>query len=55
MKVWLVSSGQCVKTFNEHSAAVTDVCWTQAGRAMLSASLDGAFDLCEALTEEVTL
>ncbi|KAK5985744.1 hypothetical protein GCK32_009957, partial [Trichostrongylus colubriformis] len=28
-------------TFDEHTSAVTGICWTQSGKAILSASLDG--------------
>jgi periodic tryptophan protein 2 len=48
VKVWSAKTGFCVVTFTEHQGGVTGVTWTQAGKAVLSASLDGsvrAFDL----------
>ncbi|KAF0297792.1 Periodic tryptophan protein 2 [Amphibalanus amphitrite] len=48
VKVWNTLSGFCFVTFVEHSAAVSGVAFTQSGKAVLSASLDGtvrAFDL----------
>ena len=47
MKVWCVRSGHCLVTFSEHTSEVTAVQWTQGGKAVVSASLDGtvrAFD-----------
>ncbi|CDW57176.1 periodic tryptophan protein 2 [Trichuris trichiura] len=48
VKVWNVDSGFCFVTFDEHKGDVTGVAWTQAGKSVLSSSLDGtvrAFDL----------
>jgi len=48
VKVWTVSSGICVVTFTDHTAAVTGLQWLPSGSAVLSCSLDGtvrAFDL----------
>jgi periodic tryptophan protein 2 len=49
VKVWCCRSSLCLVTFAEHTAAVTDVCWTQGGRAILSASLDGTVRACDML------
>lgn len=48
VKLWSTGNGFCFVTFTEHTAGVADVAFTQSGRAVLSASLDGtvrAFDL----------
>uniref|UniRef100_A0A5S6QPD6 WD_REPEATS_REGION domain-containing protein n=1 Tax=Trichuris muris TaxID=70415 RepID=A0A5S6QPD6_TRIMR len=48
VKVWTVDSGFCFVTFDEHKGDITGVAWTQAGKSLLSSSLDGtvrAFDL----------
>ncbi|KJH52858.1 WD domain, G-beta repeat protein, partial [Dictyocaulus viviparus] len=41
VKIWNVRTAFCTVTFDEHTSAVTGVCWTQSGKAILSASLDG--------------
>ncbi|XP_064489953.1 periodic tryptophan protein 2 homolog [Ornithodoros turicata] len=48
VKLWNVSNGFCFVTFTEHKSGVTAVKFTQSGKAVMSASLDGtirAFDL----------
>lgn len=48
VKLWSAESSFCFVTFSEHTAAVTGLVFTQSGRAIISASLDGtvrAFDL----------
>lgn len=48
VKIWNTSSGFCFVTFSEHSGGVTGVIFNQAGKVIVSASLDGtvrAFDL----------
>ncbi|CAI5445765.1 unnamed protein product [Caenorhabditis angaria] len=41
VKIWNGRTSFCTVTFDEHTSAVTAVKWTQNGRAILSASLDG--------------
>uniref|UniRef100_A0A0K0DF84 WD_REPEATS_REGION domain-containing protein n=1 Tax=Angiostrongylus cantonensis TaxID=6313 RepID=A0A0K0DF84_ANGCA len=41
VKIWSGRTAFCTVTFDEHTSAVTGVCWTQSGKAILSASLDG--------------
>ncbi|CCD71885.1 Periodic tryptophan protein 2 homolog [Caenorhabditis elegans] len=41
VKIWNSRSSFCTVTFDEHTSGVTAVKWTQSGRAILSASLDG--------------
>ncbi|ETN71197.1 WD domain, G-beta repeat protein [Necator americanus] len=41
VKIWDGRTGFCTVTFDEHTSAVTGVCWTQNGKAILSSSLDG--------------
>uniref|UniRef100_A0A8R1HXW2 WD_REPEATS_REGION domain-containing protein n=1 Tax=Caenorhabditis japonica TaxID=281687 RepID=A0A8R1HXW2_CAEJA len=41
VKIWNCRSSFCTVTFDEHTSGVTAVKWTQNGRAILSASLDG--------------
>ncbi|VDO26263.1 unnamed protein product [Haemonchus placei] len=41
VKIWNGNTAFCTVTFDEHTSAVTGVCWTQSGKAVLSASLDG--------------
>ncbi|VDL79300.1 unnamed protein product [Nippostrongylus brasiliensis] len=41
VKIWNGLTAFCTVTFDEHTSAVTAVCWTQSGKAILSASLDG--------------
>ncbi|CAB3401985.1 unnamed protein product [Caenorhabditis bovis] len=41
VKIWNGRSSFCTVTFDEHTSAVTGVKWTQSGKAILSASLDG--------------
>ncbi|VDK52955.1 unnamed protein product [Cylicostephanus goldi] len=41
VKIWNGRTAFCTVTFDEHTSAVTGVCWTQSGKAILSASLDG--------------
>lgn len=41
VKIWNGLTAFCTVTFDEHTSAVTGVCWTQSGKAILSASLDG--------------
>ncbi|CAI2348929.1 unnamed protein product [Caenorhabditis sp. 36 PRJEB53466] len=41
VKIWSCRTSFCTVTFDEHTAGVTAVKWTQSGRAILSASLDG--------------
>ncbi|KRZ32401.1 Periodic tryptophan protein 2 -like protein [Trichinella pseudospiralis] len=48
VKLWNVNSGFCFKTLDEHSGGITGIVWTQAGKSVISCSLDGtvrAFDL----------
>jgi len=48
VKVWNTFTGFCFVTFNQHSAGVTGVEFSQNGQVIVSASLDGtvrAFDL----------
>ncbi|KAL8449175.1 hypothetical protein Emag_003695 [Eimeria magna] len=48
VKVWDAESGFCYCTFADHTAAVSDVCFSPTGNAVFSASLDGtvrAYDL----------
>ena len=48
VKVWTTSDGFCFVTFTQHTAAVTGVVFTQTGKVVVSASLDGtvrAFDM----------
>ncbi|KAL8451947.1 hypothetical protein Emed_001682 [Eimeria media] len=48
VKVWDAESGFCYCTFADHTAAVSDVCFSPTGNALFSASLDGtvrAYDL----------
>ncbi|XP_063970652.1 periodic tryptophan protein 2 homolog [Lytechinus pictus] len=48
VKIWNLSSGFCFVTFSEHSGGVSGVCFNEAGKVIVSASLDGtvrAFDL----------
>eukprot|EP00057_Strongylocentrotus_purpuratus_P000387 XP_001175743.2 PREDICTED: periodic tryptophan protein 2 homolog isoform X2 [Strongylocentrotus purpuratus] len=48
VKIWNLSSGFCFVTFSEHSGGVSGVCFNEAGKVVVSASLDGtvrAFDL----------
>lgn len=41
VKIWSNRTGFCTVTFDEHSSGVSAVAWTQSGKAILSASLDG--------------
>ncbi|CAI4230503.1 unnamed protein product [Auanema sp. JU1783] len=41
VKIWNNRTSFCTVTFDEHTSAVTAVAWTQNGKAILSASLDG--------------
>ena len=41
VKLWSSQSSFCFVTFSEHTAAVTGLAFTQSGRAIISASLDG--------------
>ncbi|KAK6026701.1 DEAD/DEAH box helicase [Ostertagia ostertagi] len=41
VKIWNGHTAFCTVTFDEHTSAVTGICWTQSGKAILSASLDG--------------
>ncbi|EFO84699.1 hypothetical protein CRE_03827 [Caenorhabditis remanei] len=41
VKIWNSRSSFCTVTFDEHTSGITAVKWTQSGRAILSASLDG--------------
>ena len=46
--MWNTSSGFCFVTFSEHIGGITGVVFNQAGKVVVSASLDGtvrAFDL----------
>ncbi|XP_022257607.1 periodic tryptophan protein 2 homolog [Limulus polyphemus] len=48
VKVWNTGTGFCFVTFTEHESGISGVTFTQSGKAILSASLDGtvrAFDL----------
>lgn len=48
MKVWDTSNGFCFVTFTEHTSSITGVAFSQNGKVVLSASLDGtvrAFDM----------
>lgn len=48
VKIWNVSNGFCFVTFSDHTAPVTDICFTQNGLSVISSSLDGtlrAYDL----------
>lgn len=48
VKLWNMGNGFCFVTFTEHAAGVTAVTFTQNGKAVISASLDGtvrAYDL----------
>ncbi|XP_072171580.1 periodic tryptophan protein 2 homolog [Diadema setosum] len=48
VKLWNTSSGFCFVTFSEHTSGVTGVTFNQAGKVVVSSSLDGtvrAFDL----------
>ncbi|XP_077530053.1 periodic tryptophan protein 2 homolog [Haemaphysalis longicornis] len=48
VKLWNTGNGFCFVTFSEHAAGVAGVTFTQNGKAVLSASLDGtvrAYDL----------
>uniref|UniRef100_A0A183C2F9 WD_REPEATS_REGION domain-containing protein n=1 Tax=Globodera pallida TaxID=36090 RepID=A0A183C2F9_GLOPA len=41
VKIWNCSTSFCVVTFTDHGTGVSDVCFTQSGKAVLSASLEG--------------
>lgn len=41
VKLWNPITGYCFATFADHKAGVTDVCVTERGNVVLSASLDG--------------
>ncbi|CAJ0561664.1 unnamed protein product, partial [Mesorhabditis spiculigera] len=41
LKVWSARTSFCVVTFTEHTSGISSVAWTQNGKAVLSASLDG--------------
>ncbi|KAL3068399.1 hypothetical protein niasHT_030690 [Heterodera trifolii] len=41
VKIWDCSSSFCTVTFSDHGTGVSDVCFTQSGKAVLSASLEG--------------
>lgn len=41
VKLWNCDTSFCVVTFIEHEAAISDICFTQTGRVILSASIDG--------------
>ncbi|PAV91924.1 hypothetical protein WR25_06225 [Diploscapter pachys] len=41
VKIWNNRTSFCIVTFDEHTSAVSCVKWTQSGKAILSASLDG--------------
>ncbi|TKR77582.1 hypothetical protein L596_018524 [Steinernema carpocapsae] len=41
VKIWNCRSSFCVVTFSDHTRGVSAICWTQSGKAILSASLDG--------------
>ena len=48
VKLWQTKTSFCIVTFSEHSSAVSSVIYSQSGKIVLSASLDGtvrAFDL----------
>lgn len=48
VKVWDAESGFCYCTFADHTAPVSDICFSPTGNAIFSASLDGtirAYDL----------
>lgn len=48
VKVWDTSNGFCFVTFTEHTSSITGVAFSQNGKVVLSASLDGtvrAFDM----------
>ena len=48
VKLWQLKTSFCIVTFSEHTSTVTSVLFMQAGKAILSASLDGtvrAYDL----------
>ena len=49
LKIWNASSGNCFKTFHQHSAEITDVCFTgRESSVVVTSSLDGTvrcFDL----------
>ncbi|QOU19940.1 U3 snoRNP protein [Brettanomyces bruxellensis] len=48
IKIWDVTSGFCLATFEEHTSAVTDLAFARHGQVLFSSSLDGtvrAWDL----------
>lgn len=48
VKLWSCVSGFCYVTFKEHTAEITDICFTPQANAVISASADGsvrAYDL----------
>ncbi|KAF7630903.1 hypothetical protein Mgra_00008824 [Meloidogyne graminicola] len=42
VKLWNCSTSFCIVTFTEHETGVTDICFTQNGKAVLSSSLEGS-------------
>uniref|UniRef100_A0A915EKJ6 Heme O synthase n=1 Tax=Ditylenchus dipsaci TaxID=166011 RepID=A0A915EKJ6_9BILA len=42
VKIWSYQNSFCIVTFTEHSSGVSDVCFTQNGKVILSASLGGS-------------
>uniref|UniRef100_A0A915D759 Anaphase-promoting complex subunit 4 WD40 domain-containing protein n=1 Tax=Ditylenchus dipsaci TaxID=166011 RepID=A0A915D759_9BILA len=42
VKIWSYQNSVCIVTFTEHSSGVSDVCFTQNGKVILSASLGGS-------------
>jgi len=48
LRLWEVSSGQCLRTFAGHSGSVASVSWSPDGRCALSGSMDSTVRLWEA-------
>ncbi|CAK5085748.1 unnamed protein product [Meloidogyne enterolobii] len=42
VKLWNCATSFCTVTFTEHETGVTDICFTQNGKAVLSSSLEGS-------------